>query len=836
VNKLSPQQWQQIRNRFESLCDRNPDEWEKNLSDADEIVRERVLAMLGAETSQKLAESAAEQAPGLLKLNEGARTGQRVGRFELIELLGAGGMGEVYRARRVSDDYEQTVAVKLLALPLGNFIYRFERERQLLAQLEHPHIARLLDGGTTDQGIPYLVMEFVDGLPIDHYCNHRQMTLEDRVTLAMQVVQAVAFAHTRLVLHRDIKPSNVLIDHNGQARLMDFGIATLLDATGQAEATQSGLMTLSAAAPEQIRGERTTPATDVFQLGLMIYRLLSGKHPFDRSANEDDTLLARQLLEGEPIPLSRSIERRSVPRIRDLEAILAKSVAVNPQDRYRSAAELYDDLAAWQSARAVQARPLTPARLGLRWAARNPLASGALVAALFSLIVGSAIATWQALEANRQLVEAQRSEAQANQVADFLASVFESSNSFDTQGVEPTASELLAAGVESIETELEGMPLVQARLLRTMGVTYRSRSELDTAHRLLSNAVELIEDNAAPADELALALSELAWVEAYRENHDEAQQLLTQALAELSGLGREHAAQRGKVLQRLAIVEINRGDLESASRRVAEASVEFKQQQPVDQQQLANILSLQGSIAYSRGDLDGALSAYQSALPAKREAYGDDHHSVAQSLSNIATVRLQRGEYRESAALYREAIAVNEQFFGDSEHLQLANNWRGLAKALQALGEFEPSIVAFRNALRIWTTSSGEMHSDALRVRAELAELLWLLGRFDQAVSAQADAPTALLQSSNAELACLASALILIQDWHLDATTATTYPECANDLPIQKRWRVEALTAMIFPLQRQQWHEPFADDAVSDSPLFQTAVETTLALSINEEP
>jgi len=181
------------------------------LSDADEIVRERVLAMLGAQTSRKLAGSAAEQAPGLLQLNEGARTGQRVGRFELIELLGAGGMGEVYRARRVSDDYEQTVAVKLLALPLGNFIYRFERERQLLAQLEHPHIARLLDGGTTDQGIPYLVMEFVDGLPIDRYCNHHQMTLEDRVTLAVQVVQAVAFAHTRLVLHRDIKPSNVLI-------------------------------------------------------------------------------------------------------------------------------------------------------------------------------------------------------------------------------------------------------------------------------------------------------------------------------------------------------------------------------------------------------------------------------------------------------------------------------------------------------------------------------------------------------------------------------------------------------------------------------------------------
>ncbi|MEN1729414.1 MAG: serine/threonine-protein kinase, partial [Pseudomonadota bacterium] len=468
MSQLSPQQWEKVRKRFESLCDHSPETWLQELADLDAFEREQVLKMLRAQSSDKLADSAAEQAPGLAQNRQSTRIGQRVDRFELTELLGAGGMGEVYGARRISGDYEQTVAVKLLATPLGDFVARFERERQLLAQLEHPNITRLLDGGTTDEGIPYLVMELVDGLPIDRYCEHHDMALADRVALAMQIVKAVAFAHSRLVLHRDIKPANVLVDHQGLARLMDFGIGTLLDATGQAEATRSGILTPTAAAPEQLRNERTSAATDVFQLGLLIYRMLTGGHPFDRSAKSDENSLAKQLLEQEPAPLSRRLEPRALPRVRDLEAVLARSLAVDPQNRYRSAAELLDDLEAWQFGRPVGARPLTPVRLSLRWAARNPLASGALLAAVISLIAGTGVATWQALEASQQLVEAQRSEAEANQVADFLANIFQSSNAFESQGEEPSASELLAAGVESIGTELAELPVVQARLLVTM--------------------------------------------------------------------------------------------------------------------------------------------------------------------------------------------------------------------------------------------------------------------------------------------------------------------------------------------------------------------------------
>ena len=833
MGRLSPEQWTQVRDRFESLCDRPPGDWDVELKDLDAVVREQVITMLRAQSSPKLADSAVEQAPELARLSDRSRSGQRVGRFELLELLGAGGMGEVYRARRVSGDYEQVVAVKLLATPLGDFIERFERERQLLAQLEHPNIARLLDGGTTEQNIPYLVMEFVDGLPIDRYCDHHGLAPEDRIALVMQIVRAITFAHSRLVLHRDIKPANVLVDCNGQARLVDFGIGTLLDDKGQAEATRSGIMTPTAAAPEQLRGERTTAATDVFQLGLLIYRLLTGRHPFERPQDVGETSLARHLLELDPLPLSRADPPGPIQRIRDLEAVLARSLSADPSGRYRTAAELSDDLEAWQAGRAVRARPLTPIRSGLRWASRNPLASGALLAAVLSLVAGTGVAGWQALEARRQLAEAQRSAAESNQVAEFLASVFQSSNSFVTQGVDPTASQLLASGVASIETDLVDLPLVQARLLVAMGVTHRSRSEFDTARRLLSRAVDLTEANGGAPHKLALALSELAWVEAYLEQYDLARQLLTRALSELGAAGADQASLRGNILQRLCIVEINRNDQDAARRRIAEALIEFRRQQPPDPQSIASTLSLQGSVAFSSGDLDAALASYESALIAKRQAYGPDHHSVALALSNIATVRLQRGEPLAAAALYREAIAINEAFFGQKNHMQIAANWRGLAKTLQGLGEFEPSVQAFSNALDIWQAALGDAHSETLRVRAELAEMLWLLGRFDEAVVAQAAAPAALLDSPNSDLACLGRALERIRTWHTDAATAATALDCTSALAPEKRWRVIALGAIINPLQRKQWSAPLTEPGVTADPLFPAATETIARLNVD---
>ncbi|MEN1726870.1 MAG: tetratricopeptide repeat protein, partial [Pseudomonadota bacterium] len=364
-------------------------------------------------------------------------------------------------------------------------------------------------------------------------------------------------------------------------------------------------------------------------------------------------------------------------------------------------------------------------------------------------------------------------------------------------------------------------------------VTYRSRSEFDKARDLLTQAVALNRDHGAPADRLATALSELAWVETYVENYDLAKQYLTQGLAQISSLGSAYAEQRGLMLQRLAIVEMNRQDLVAADERLAEALSEFEVQQPVSQQHLSSTLSLRGSVAYGRNDLDTALAAYEAALPAKKEIFGEAHHSVALSISNIATVRFQRGEHAEAAARYREAISINEAFFGTGEHVQLGNNWRGLAKALQGLGAFEQSIEAFLRALDIWKATLGESHSETLRVRAELAEFLWLLGRFDDAVAAQASAPVELLESRDQELACLARVLTAVRAWHLDAALSSADPDCISILPVEKQWRARALLAIATPSMRQRWSIPFSVDAVGRSPLFNAAIETLESLSVD---
>ncbi len=827
MTQLSAEQWHQVRSLFESLCEQDQTAWQSALQDVEPAVRQHTLGMLEAQQQSKLAVSAAAQAPGLAQLHTSERIGQRVGQFELVELLGAGGMGEVFRARRVSGDFEQTVAIKFLAIPVGRFQHRFDRERQLLAQLEHPNIARMIDGGTTDQGVPYLVMEYINGRQIEAYCQHHQLDAEQRVSLVMQVADAVSQAHSQLVIHRDIKPDNVLVTEHGQAKLMDFGIAALLDPAGNAQVTQLGLMTPTSAAPEQLRAERTTVATDIFQLGLLAFRLLSGRHAFavDASASQDSSL--SQLLESEATPLGRVLKRRGVPRLKDLEAILAKALKVEPTRRYRSCAALRDDLSAWRDGGSVAARHLTTWSAAWDWASRNRLLSAALTVAAASLVLGSAVALWQARAAKEQLAIALANEQQANQVADFLNGVFRSANTFESQGVEPTASELLASGVDLIDQDLADQPLLQARLLVTMGVTYRSRSEHETAGQLIRRAIELLNSNQASVDDRAQALAELAWVETYQENFDQAKQLLLEGLVLLAPAGRDHAPLRGQLLQRLIIVEINREDLVAASQAATEALGQFKQALPVDHQRIASVLNLQGTIARESGDWQGALAAYSESLPAKREAFGSEHHSVAITLGNIAAVQVQLGQYEQAIQLFRESIAINEKFFGDAGHIQLFVAWRGMAKAYRDLGDFDQATAAFQTALNILVNDRGENYSQTQQVRAELAELYWLLGQFNEAISAQSNAAQALARAEDPNWRCLGQGLVSAQLWFQRAIESRSRIDCVENLPVNSRWRARAIRALATPALRATWFETDLSGRASESPLFEAAVETT---------
>jgi len=305
TNRMSPERWQQVRALFDqasslALDERNAYLDQACASDAD--LRREVDSLLLAHQdagTEFLNTPAIDLAPRQQKAP--SRVGRRIGAYNILEEIGHGGMGEVYRAGRADGQYEKEVAIKVVrgGYDTASVLERFRHERQILASLDHPNIARLLDGGTTEEGVPYLVMELIEGTPIDQYCDAHNLNVSERLRLFVQVCSAVQYAHQRLVIHRDIKPGNILVTKEGVPKLLDFGIAKILDPAASAATTVAGPMTPEYASPEQIRGESITTATDVYSLGVVLYQLLTGRSPYPKDTRVPHEF-ARAICEFEP--------------------------------------------------------------------------------------------------------------------------------------------------------------------------------------------------------------------------------------------------------------------------------------------------------------------------------------------------------------------------------------------------------------------------------------------------------------------------------------------------------------------------------------------------------
>lgn len=386
----------------------------------DAAVRARVEALLTAH--DKVATGfLATPAPDLALADIG-RAGRRLGAYQIHRELGRGGMGAVYLAVRADDEYQKAVAIKVVAAPLGDaeLAGRFRRERQILAGLEHPNIARLLDGGTTEEGLPYLVMEYVDGLRIDEYVRTRAVPLPAVLHLFQRVCDAVQFAHRHLVVHRDLKPQNILVTADEAPHLLDFGIATLVPGEHQQPVpTQTaGLaMTPEYASPEQLRGERVTTASDVYSLGVLLYELLAGRRPYDLASKRPDEAF-RTVLETDPVrPSQAAAHAGDAPRARrlagDLDAIVMMALRKEPERRYASAATLSDDIGAFLEGRPVVARGDHVSYRAARFIRRHRAGVAAAAAIAITLVGGIAATAWQAAVARQQRAEAEAQRARA---------------------------------------------------------------------------------------------------------------------------------------------------------------------------------------------------------------------------------------------------------------------------------------------------------------------------------------------------------------------------------------------------------------------------------------
>jgi len=491
--QLTEAEWEIVSDLFDGLVGQSSAEQERRLAPpCDPVIAQNVRSLLDAVSGEGILDGAApalsiDPAPSSYR---SLADGTRVGAFEIETLIGRGGMGEVYSAHRVEAEFEQRVALKILRPESVGQTDLFDRERRLLARLDHPGIARLIDGGMTPDGRPFMAMEYVSGEPIDMWCRKNRASLATRLRLICDVSQAVNYAHANLIVHRDLKPSNILVDSEGRVRLLDFGIAKIMDDSG-AQLTTAALMTPDYAAPEQLGDAAPTVATDVYALGAILFELLAGRGAWRSEGASLPSIIRRVLADDPPLP-STLVGANDLPYPAaaisgDLDAIVMKAMRRKPVERYPSVAAFADDIGRHLSSKPVAARGGSTGYAMARFVRRNRLPVAGAAAALLAILVGSGGIAWQArqtaIERDIALAEARRSES----IVRMLTVMFRdtaASNAGETATVKQMLDQTATNLVGSVDTGAKS-----ASLIATLFDLYQNLEDNTGAESLISRAM-----------------------------------------------------------------------------------------------------------------------------------------------------------------------------------------------------------------------------------------------------------------------------------------------------------------------------------------------------------
>ena len=675
--------------------------------------------------------------------------GKRVGAYQLLRIIGEGGMGTVYLATRADDSYQQEVAIKLMHPGFSSsqgMLLRFSAERQILANLNHPNIARLLDGGMTSDGLPYLVMEYVNGIRIDDYCRQNNLSVDDRLQLFRTVCSAVEYAHKNLVIHRDIKPANILVTAEGVPKLLDFGIAKLLDPqAGSSALTRASerLMTPEYASPEQMRGDQVTTATDVYALGVLLYELLARKRPFEMRT-KSPLEIAQIVCEQVPEPPSQAIAAShdhnyaaAARRLRgDLDNVVLMAMRKEPSRRYTSVGALSHDVQAYLTGYSVQARTDTWRYRGAKFVRRHRVAvsiASLAVLALVGFSIGMGLLANRARR-ERRMADEQRLGAQRE--AEFLASMFRAATPQAANGSEITARELLDQSTSRIDSELAATPEVQATLLYNVGEAYEQLGLNDRAQPLLERSYSLRKKLFGDGSLLAATTADVL-AHAYRMGGDyaKAEVLFRQALLTAQKAPGDNTVVIAKMLTGLAlclysesqdpeaellfrkslITNPNPDDSDVALTRSLLAQVLARKGDLSGAWQFANqaevaVARIEGPsfhLATTRHVLAGVLRDMGNLLEAERveretlalyRKVGGSHVDVAYSIDNLGVILLDEGNWKRAQPLLAEALSKRRQQF-DAKHPLVGTSLLNWGRVLQAKGDYTGAEAYFRQAL-----------------------------------------------------------------------------------------------------------------------------------------
>jgi serine/threonine protein kinase/tetratricopeptide (TPR) repeat protein len=727
--------WQQVRQAFLEVCDLPPAQRRPRLDTlcaGDGELRAEVERLLESSDAAEPFFDAPERPPahpgehGLANL-----IGQRLGAYRLVTLIASGGMSCVYRAERDDDAYDKTVAIKLIhpAMLTPAILERFNIESRALARLEHAHIARLIDAGTTPAGLPFLVMEYVEGSALSAYCDEHRLSTTARLRLFQQVCGAVAYAHRNLVVHRDLKPSNILVTEQGVPKLLDFGIAKLLPLEAgpgdAASVTTHPWMTPGYASPEQIRGEPVTTASDVYSLGVVLYELLTGHRPY-RVKTGSALELERTLTYTEPALPSqvvwstdevtdgagrtRTITPQQVSAVRDgtperlsrrlrgdLDNIVLMALRKEPQRRYASPADLAEDIERFLSNCPVLARQDTVAYRTAKFVRRHVAGVCATALVVLAVLTATLGIAWQARVAREQRDAALAAEAEAQAVVRFLEDMLISVKPSNA-GPDVRVRDVLDEAAGKVERWDAVSPLVVARVRSTIGRAYASIGLSEQAEPHLRAALEIRARELGPAQPASIeAAGALGNLLAGMGRLKEAEPLLRQALAGSRALSGDDAPLREEL-------EINLGDLLT-----------------------------------ERGALDEAGRLLREALASQRQRLSPTHPDLAQTFKRLATVAVRQGDYPQAETLLREAVQINEAA-GLRGMAVLLENLVDLGEVLQAEGRDDEAREFYaraekpcRRALLMHRKMMGDDHLMTITLMTDLGAVTAALGDLDEA-------------------------------------------------------------------------------------------------------
>jgi serine/threonine protein kinase/Tfp pilus assembly protein PilF len=662
-------------------------------------------------------------------------------------------MGEVYLAERADAQFEQQVAIKVvhggaLAVSMHS---RLKLERQILAQLDHPNIAHLLDGGALPDGSAYIVMEYIDGEAIDVYCDLHCLDINARLKLFQTVCAAVHYAHQNLIVHRDLKPSNILVTGAGIPKLLDFGIAKLLDERQAARHTLAvtqadiRIMTPDHASPEQVRGQAITTSSDVYVLGVLLYKLLCGTSPFfiasmrlseiERAICEKDPLPPSQMVSAEELPESKSVaEARgtSAKRLRraldgDLNNIVLMAMRKEPERRYGSAEQLAADIQRFLEGKPVIARRDTVSYRTSKFVKRHWLPVSAAAAVAF-MIIAFSVTTYQqslriAAERDRAAQQRERAEherARAEEVSSFLVNLFKLSDPEENRGNQVTARELLDSGAKRLEAGLQDQPETKAALLSTVGAVYDSLGQYQDALPILDEALQL-QGPARDGSHIGTLL-EIASARIGTGDLPRAEPPLQNALHISQSEFGAKSIESGRTLWALGRLRLQQGRFGEAQDLFIK-SVAILQADNAPQTDISSLLDDLAKV-YTRGQQwELAKQTYERALAIDRRILGDDHPRVAQHLENLAIVEQNIGDLKQAETLYLDSLKRMDSAYGE-RHPETAIAKGNYGLLLQREGRLTEAEPLLRDAVAIRLSLFGPSNYNVGYARVSLAMLL----------------------------------------------------------------------------------------------------------------